>query len=94
MRKIYLAVTSLFLTFSLIGQQNIELAGELEYSAGLSDIWGFTDNTGIEYALVCVKGTFGNTGGLSVVSLEDPANPVEVYYTLFVLSRLNILLIA
>lgn len=80
MKRIYLAVTSLFLTFSLIGQQNIELAGELDYSDGLSDIWGFTDNTGIEYALVCVKGTFGNTGGLSVVSLEDPTNPVEVYY--------------
>lgn len=80
MRKIYLLALSLFLTFSINAQQNIELAGELYYPDGLSDIWGYTDATGIEYALVCVKGTFGQTGGLSVVSLEDPENPEEVYY--------------
>jgi choice-of-anchor B domain-containing protein len=67
-------------SFYIKAQQNIELAGDLEYPEGLSDIWGYTDSTGIEYALVAVKGVSGQSGGLSVVSLSDPANPDEVYF--------------
>ncbi|MDF2177435.1 choice-of-anchor B family protein [Aliiglaciecola sp. CAU 1673] len=38
-----------------------------------NDIWGHVDlNTGIEYALI------GLRNGLSVVSLEDPQNPLEI----------------
>ena len=54
-------------------QQNIELIGLLEYNDGLNDVWGYTDENGIEYAIV---GLFNAT---SVVSLEDPANPVELF---------------
>ena len=45
------------------------------HGSDISDIWGYVDETGIEYALIGV-----NEGGLSVVSLEDPANPREVFY--------------
>ncbi|MFT5337337.1 MAG: choice-of-anchor B domain-containing protein [Luteibaculaceae bacterium] len=40
-----------------------------------SDIWGYVDETGVEYALVGV-----NNAGVSVVSLADPSNPVEVFF--------------
>lgn len=40
----------------------------------LNDIWGYVDQTGVEYALV------GAREGVSVVSLADPENPVEVYW--------------
>ncbi|OFZ61004.1 MAG: hypothetical protein A3D92_15420 [Bacteroidetes bacterium RIFCSPHIGHO2_02_FULL_44_7] len=40
-----------------------------------SDIWGYVDGTGIEYAIV------GNETGTSIVSLANPANPVEVFYS-------------
>lgn len=40
-----------------------------------SDIWGYVDETGVEYALVGV-----NDAGVSVVSLADPSNPVEVFF--------------
>lgn len=54
----------------------MSLVGHLNYAAlhnaNLNDCWGYVDETGIEYALV------GATNGTSVVSLADPANPVEV----------------
>lgn len=40
-----------------------------------SDIWGYVDGTGIEYAIV------GNETGTSIVSLANPALPVEVFYS-------------
>ncbi len=40
----------------------------------LNGVWGYVDETGIEYAVV------GTRKGVSIVSLEDPANPVEIYW--------------
>jgi choice-of-anchor B domain-containing protein len=40
----------------------------------LNDVWGYVDETGIEYALV------GARKGTSVVSLATPENPVEVFW--------------
>ncbi len=60
-------------------QLNMELVGTLSYQelrgSDISDIWGYVDEQGNEYALVGVNG-----GGVSVVSLADPANPVELFY--------------
>lgn len=75
MRKIYL-ITLLFFTVQLLQAQglNIEFLSQLEYSNDLSDIWGYVDGDGTEYALV------GVFNGVSIVDLSDPANPVEVAF--------------
>jgi len=66
------------ITFYSNSQLNITQVGHVNYqslhSTGLNDIWGYVDETGIEYALV------GARGGVSVVSLENPASPQEVYW--------------
>lgn len=69
----------------LQAQTNIALLGQLDYqalhSSSLSNLWGYTDEAGNEYALVGVNGSGADdSGGLSVVDLSDPANPVEVFF--------------
>jgi choice-of-anchor B domain-containing protein len=54
--------------------KNLSLVGSLAYTQNLSDIWGYVDGSGTEYALV------GVYNGVSVVSLADPSNPVEVSF--------------
>ena len=81
MRKIYILSILLLSTLLVGAQQNTELLGELSYNYELSDIWGYVDTDGTEYALVGVVGSSGQTGGVSVVSLSDPAIPVEVYFS-------------
>ncbi|GAB3029389.1 choice-of-anchor B family protein [Bowmanella dokdonensis] len=61
--------------------ENLSLVSHMPLSAfsgnqsTANDIWGHVDlNTGTEYALI------GLRRGVSVVSLADPANPVEVDY--------------
>ena len=68
-------------------QLNITQVGHLDYhdlrDSDLSNLWGYVDEEGNEYALVGVNGADGqnNTGGFSVVNVNDPANPVEVFFT-------------
>ena len=52
---------------------NIELLGSLNPypSAGYSNIWGYVDPSGNEYALLGVR------TGTSIISLADPSDPVE-----------------
>jgi len=50
---------------------NVEKLGQLQYSIGLNDIWGYVDSLGNEYALV------GLEDGLSVVDVTNPTNPIE-----------------
>jgi choice-of-anchor B domain-containing protein len=50
----------------------MELVGQLSYPERLNDIWGYVAPDGTEYALV------GTRLGTSIVSLADPANPLEV----------------
>ena len=75
MRKIYL-FTFLVLLFqtSQAQETNMELLGQLDYNNDLSDIWGYVDGEGTEYALV------GVYNGVSVVDLRDPSNPEEVAF--------------
>ncbi len=54
--------------------QNIALLSQREYDVNLSDIWGYTDDNGREYALI------GLTTGTSIVDLDDPRNPVEISF--------------
>lgn len=66
-----------FLTFSLTifaQNLNVSLVGSLQYNEDANDIWGYTDSAGIEYAII------GLRNGTSVVSLANPANPVQVGY--------------
>ena len=74
MRRIALSI--LFATYFLVafGQLNMTQLGSLSYSKSLSDIWGYVDTAGNEYALV------GIFDGLSVVDVSDPASPLEVYF--------------
>lgn len=72
--KTFLAATFLCLIHlnNANAQASIELVAHMPYNQVLSNIWGYVAPDGTEYALV---GTFNGT---SIVSLADPANPVEV----------------
>ena len=80
MKYYYTTLLAIFLTFPSLAQLNMSLVGQLPYqdSTGfvreLSDIWGYEDENGNEYALV------GVFDGFSVVDCSDPANPVEVFF--------------
>ncbi|MBL7952269.1 MAG: choice-of-anchor B family protein [Flavobacteriales bacterium] len=66
-------------------QVNISSVGHLSYAdlhngSHIANLWGYTDEFGNEYALVGVNGNGGETGGISVVDLSDPADPQEVFF--------------
>lgn len=69
----------LFLLVELtISAQNLTQLGHYDFvdqrGTNVSDIWGYVDENGNEYALVgCVYGT-------SIVDVTDPSNPVEVFW--------------
>ena len=71
MRKSLIILLFLF-SLSLCAQHNISLLAKLPYAYTLSNVWGYTDETNVEYALVGVE------DGLSVVSLANPSNPIEI----------------
>lgn len=68
-------------------QLNIVQLGLYDFQAArnsdLSNLWGYADEIGNEYALVGVNGDGGtpDSGGISVVDVTDPANPVEVFFS-------------
>ena len=53
---------------------NVSLVGSLQYTEDANDIWGYTDASGTEYAII------GLRNGTSIVSLANPSNPVQVGY--------------
>ena len=77
--RIFSALLFSCVTILGMAQLNMSVVGQLNYQtlrgSDVSDVWGYVDETGIEYALVGVNG-----GGVSVVSLADPENPVEVFW--------------
>jgi choice-of-anchor B domain-containing protein len=77
MKQSIFYVLTLFTT-SLFAQLNMTELGYLDlvtmHSSDASDIWGYVDQSGNEYAIV------GLNDGTSVVDVTDPANPVEVFY--------------
>jgi len=74
MKQFFLIITLFSFTILSFGQLNMELLGHLPYSQSLSDVWGYVDEEGNEYALV------GTYNGLSVVDVTDPANPTEIFF--------------
>ena len=71
MRNFTYSILLLFICQLSYSQLNMELLSTVEYSNELSDVWGWVDADDTEYAIV------GVTNGVSIVSLADPANPVE-----------------
>jgi hypothetical protein len=53
---------------------NFELLSQVEYAEGCNDIWGYTDENGLEYAMV------GTRAATAILSLEDPTKPIERAY--------------
>jgi choice-of-anchor B domain-containing protein len=74
MKRLFLLPALLLTYITSIAQLNIELLGQLSYDEELSDVWGYVDEVGNEYALV------GLYNGFSVVDVTDPQNPEEVYF--------------
>lgn len=66
---------SFFMSLTSVFGQNVTLQSNLDYKvlhdANLNDCWGYTDETGREYALV------GTTKGTSIVDISNPKNPIE-----------------
>lgn len=66
------------LSFSAFSQNNITLKSHINYQdfrgVSLNGIWGHVDSEGNEYAIV------GTRSGVSIVSLVNPENPVEVHW--------------
>lgn len=70
MKKLLLLAGVLLTTLAGIAQQNITFRSNLPYNGNaLSNIGGYADSLGNEYALV------GYEQGLSIVDVTDPANP-------------------
>ena len=67
--------TLIFFSIQLFSQQslNMDLVGNLPYSQGTNDIWGYADGSS-EYALV------GTVTGFSVVDVTNPSNPIELFF--------------
>lgn len=71
-KRIMLGVNLLLLLFGAQAQLNMSLASQLRYDSELNDVWGYVAPDGTEYALV------GKVDGVSIVSLAEPNNAVEV----------------
>ncbi|HEY6161506.1 MAG TPA: choice-of-anchor B family protein [Bacteroidia bacterium] len=82
MKRILFTLALLGSMFTLASAQtgnfNMVVAGTLPYNSpqhqDLSNIWGFVDTVGNEYALI------GAANGLSIVDVTVPTNPVEVAF--------------
>lgn len=59
---------------TVFGQVNVSLLGQKTYTTDVSDIWGYADGAGNEYALV------GLFNGTSIVDVSNPASPVELFF--------------
>lgn len=77
MKKLFLLVVLFGQISFAYSQLNMSLLGQLPYSGrgDVSDIWGYVDETGKEYALV------GLESGVSVVDVSVPSSPNEVFWT-------------
>ncbi|MEL7121311.1 MAG: choice-of-anchor B family protein [Bacteroidota bacterium] len=74
MKKLIVSAVSIMLCVGVYAQSNIERIAQLTYNTQLNDIWGYVAEDGTEYALV------GMRTGLSIVSLADHSQPVEVAF--------------
>lgn len=70
--SIFILMFLCFLT-NVNAQLNTSLLGAFGYEDELSDVWGYVDEEGNEYALV------GENAAFSIVDVTNPTTPVEVY---------------
>jgi len=84
MLKLYSKVLlALLIACGAHAQLNMSFVGQLDYESEFngnrgdcSDIWGYVDPSGHEYAIV------GNENGTSIVDITtDPTNPTEVFFS-------------
>ncbi|MEO8066639.1 MAG: choice-of-anchor B family protein [Flavobacteriales bacterium] len=85
MRFLAASLVSLCLASATAQNYNLDLLGHVDYqalhSSNLSNLWGYADEVGNEYAIVGVNGDGSPlSGGVSIVDVTDPANPVEVFF--------------
>ena len=50
----------------------IQLLGKIEFQQNITDVWGYVDSAGKEYALV------GFSGGIHIVDVDNPQEPLLV----------------
>lgn len=74
LQSLVILTTLILSSFILKAQTNFNMTqlSNLQYPEGCNDIWGYVDENGIEYAIL------GTRAATAIISLEDPANPVEV----------------
>ncbi len=72
MKNLYLLLLFSWCAAAAQNNLNLALVSNLDYADNCNDIWGYVDGDGVEYAII------GTRNSTSIVSLEDPANPVEV----------------
>lgn len=53
---------------------NVTLVGQLAFPQGCSDVWGYVDSLGNEWAIV------GAQDGVSLVNLSNPSNPTLAFH--------------
>lgn len=78
MKRILLSALMAIVSIGSYAQLNMNLVGQLSWPASrgaLSDIWGYVDGNGNEYALV------GLETGTSIVDISNPSSPVEVFWS-------------
>lgn len=73
MKKLLLFLSTMLTFHTVSSQTNVEQVGVLQYDRVLSDVWGYTAPDGTEYALV------GLQDAVSIVSLADHSNPIELH---------------
>ncbi len=74
MKKFALVIALLGIAYAGFAQLNTTLVSNFDYEMRVNDVWGYVAPDGTEYALV------GLQEGVSVVSLQDPAQPEEVAF--------------
>lgn len=72
-KNILTLILSCFFLYSF-SQKNIQFLGNLPYNQKINDIWGYSNSSGEEYALV------GGSTGFSIVDVTDPTNPNQLFF--------------
>lgn len=78
LKKLFFIGVFLLHLQSSFAQLNMSLLSQYPFPGSrgdVSDIWGYVDENGNEYAIV------GLEAGVSIVNVTNPTNPVEVFYT-------------
>ena len=74
MQRWWWLTAALFISSGIFAQNNIELRSIVTYPQMLSDIWGYVDSSGNEYAIV------GEESGVGIVDVTDPDSPTKLFY--------------